>query len=228
MAFWRSLVPVLRTSLPSLREVSVSGTWTRCCNRMLSGTGGDEDSHNDDPKFFIDEETMKIISPGREVADPRDIPVFLGDSPAPTTHAPSTPAPSRRRKDGSLPVVRMRLKNQWHQKLPIVHIKATYNNTIYTITDCEGKVLAWSTAGSAGFKNARRGTTFAAQSAAMAAAQKARQLGFQKVQVLIKGPGPGRQPSIKGLEGGGLQIVSVQDVTPVPHNGCRPRKARRL
>ncbi|KAL5482211.1 hypothetical protein EMCRGX_G022506 [Ephydatia muelleri] len=113
-------------------------------------------------------------------------------------------------------------------KLPVMHIYTSYNNTIFTIADYTGRVLAWTSAGSEGFHNARRGTTFAAQSAAAAAARKASNLGLQRFRVQLKGPGQGRQSSLKGLEMGGLSIVSIQDVTPIPHNGCRPKKARRL
>jgi small subunit ribosomal protein S11 len=112
--------------------------------------------------------------------------------------------------------------------LPIIHVKATFNNTLYSITDSNGHVLAWTSAGAEGFRNARRGTTFAAETAGISAAKKAINLGFSKVRVKIKGIGPGRQSSIKGLEAGGVGIAVIQDVTPVPHNGCRPRKARRL
>ena len=117
--------------------------------------------------------------------------------------------------------------SKWGE-LPIVHVKATDNNTMCTVSDSHGTVLCWASAGSVGFKNARRGTTFAAESAGAATAEKAQKLGIQKVRVQVKGIGKGRQASIKGMEDGGLDIVSITDVTPVPHNGCRPRKARRL
>ncbi|CAI8016481.1 30S ribosomal protein S11 [Geodia barretti] len=113
-------------------------------------------------------------------------------------------------------------------ELPIMHIKATHNNTIVTLSDAGGRVLAWTSAGAVGFKGARRGTNFAGQEAGAEAARKALKLGFKSFQVKLKGTGPGRKPSLKGLEMGGINIITLQDVTPVPHNGCRPRKARRL
>ncbi|CAB4040640.1 28S ribosomal S11, mitochondrial, partial [Paramuricea clavata] len=115
-----------------------------------------------------------------------------------------------------------------YEELAIVHISATYNNTILTITDHAGSTLGWKSAGSEGFKNARRGTNFAGQQAAIAAAKKALDLGITQVRVKMKGLGPGRKSSVKGLELGGLSVFSVTDVTPIPHNGCRPRKVRRL
>lgn len=115
-----------------------------------------------------------------------------------------------------------------YEELPIIHINATYNNTVVTITDHAGSTLGWKSAGGEGFKNARRGTNFAGQQAAIAAAKKAIDLGIKHVRVKIKGLGPGRKASVKGLELGGLNVFSVTDVTPIPHNGCRPRKVRRL
>ena len=115
-----------------------------------------------------------------------------------------------------------------YEELPIIHVNATYNNTILTITDHAGNTLGWKSAGSEGFKNARRGTNFAGQQAAIAAAKRALDLGITQVRVKVKGLGPGRKSSVKGLELGGLNVFSITDVTPVPHNGCRPRKVRRL
>ncbi|XP_046839162.1 30S ribosomal protein S11-like [Xenia sp. Carnegie-2017] len=114
------------------------------------------------------------------------------------------------------------------EELPIMHVNATYNNTIVTLTDHCGNTLGWKSAGSEGFKNARRGTNFAGQQAAIAAAKRALDLGITQVRVKVKGMGPGRKSSVKGFELGGLSVYSVTDVTPIPHNGCRPRKVRRL
>lgn len=113
-------------------------------------------------------------------------------------------------------------------ELPIVHIQATHNNTIITLSDCKGRVLAWTSAGSLGFKGARKGTNIAGQEVGTEAARKAIKLGMKNFQVRLKGSGPGRKPSVKGLEMGGINVIAIQDVTPVPHNGCKPRKARRL
>lgn len=113
-------------------------------------------------------------------------------------------------------------------ELPIMHIQATHNNTIITLSDCEGKVIAWTSAGAVGFKGTRKGTNLAGQEAGAEAARKALKLGLKNFQVKLKGSGPGRKPSLKGLEMGGINVIAIQDVTPVPHNGCKPKKARRL
>ncbi|XP_063955924.1 small ribosomal subunit protein uS11m-like isoform X1 [Lytechinus pictus] len=115
-----------------------------------------------------------------------------------------------------------------YDQLPIVNIKATYNNTHISVADHTGRTVARTSCGTEGFKNAKKGTAIAAQTAAIAAATKALDKGMNTVRIVIKGIGPGRQTSIKGLQMGGLDIVSITDNTPVPHNGCRPRKARRL
>jgi small subunit ribosomal protein S11 len=108
------------------------------------------------------------------------------------------------------------------------HIKTSFNNTIVTLTDRSGNVIAWETAGSAGFKGSRKSTPFAAQVTADAAARKGMEHGLQKVDVFVKGPGSGRETAIRSLQAAGLEVTSVTDVSPVPHNGCRPRKRRRV
>jgi small subunit ribosomal protein S11 len=108
------------------------------------------------------------------------------------------------------------------------HIKSTFNNTIVTITDLEGNTLSWASAGNVGFKGSRKSTPFAAQLAAEAAARRAQEHGLMKVDVFVKGPGSGRETAIRSLAATGLEILGIQDVTPVPHNGCRPRKRRRV
>jgi small subunit ribosomal protein S11 len=110
----------------------------------------------------------------------------------------------------------------------IAHIKATFNNTIVLITDTSGNAIVWSSAGGVGFKGTKKGTPFAAQSAAEAAAKRAVEAGVREVSVLVKGPGAGRETAIRALQGAGLEISSIKDVTPIPHNGCRPRKKRRV
>ncbi len=107
-------------------------------------------------------------------------------------------------------------------------IQATFNNTIVTITDGAGNVMAWASAGSAGFKGSRKSTPFAAQMAAESAAQKAMGQGLKEVRVFVKGPGAGREAAIRSLQAAGLEISAIKDVTPIPHNGCRPRKRRRV
>jgi small subunit ribosomal protein S11 len=108
------------------------------------------------------------------------------------------------------------------------HIKSTFNNTIVTITDLAGNTLSWASAGNVGFKGSRKSTPFAAQLAAEAAARRAQEHGLQRVDVFVKGPGSGRETAIRSLAATGLEIVGIQDVTPVPHNGVRPRKRRRV
>jgi small subunit ribosomal protein S11 len=108
------------------------------------------------------------------------------------------------------------------------HIKTSFNNTIVTLTDRQGNVIAWETAGSAGFKGSRKSTPYAAQITADAAARKGMEHGLQKVDVFVKGPGSGRETAIRSLQAAGLEVTSVTDVSPVPHNGCRPRKRRRV
>jgi small subunit ribosomal protein S11 len=110
----------------------------------------------------------------------------------------------------------------------IAHVQATFNNTIVTITDKSGNVVAWSSAGSAGFKGSRKSTPFAAQTAAEAAARKAMEYGLKSVEVNVKGPGAGREAAIRSLQAVGLEITSIKDVTPIPHDGCRPPKRRRV
>ena len=111
----------------------------------------------------------------------------------------------------------------------IVHIQASFNNTIITVTDAEGSVIAWSSAGGIGFKGSRKGTPFAATQAAINAGQGAKAFGVRSVEVRVKGPGAGRESAIRALQTSvGLQVKSIRDVTPIPHNGCRPPKRRRV
>ncbi len=110
----------------------------------------------------------------------------------------------------------------------VVHIQSTFNNTIVTITDVRGEAISWSSAGSNGFKGTKKGTPFAAQLAAETAARKAMEHGLRRVDVMVKGPGSGRETAIRSLQGVGLEISMIKDVTPIPHNGCRPPKRRRV
>jgi small subunit ribosomal protein S11 len=110
----------------------------------------------------------------------------------------------------------------------IAHIHASFNNTIITITDRQGNALSWASSGGAGFKGSRKSTPFAAQVAAEAAGRAALECGVKNLEVLIKGPGPGRESSVRALNACGFRIASIQDITPVPHNGCRPPKRRRV
>lgn len=110
----------------------------------------------------------------------------------------------------------------------IAYIKATFNNTIVTMTDAAGDVLCWSTAGTVGFKGSRKSTPFAAQRAAETVAERAAKVGVREVDVRVKGPGSGRESAITGLQSSGIAIKSIEDITPLPHNGCRPPKKRRV
>ncbi|MCO8194578.1 30S ribosomal protein S11 [Anaerofustis sp. NSJ-163] len=108
------------------------------------------------------------------------------------------------------------------------HIRSTFNNTIVTLTDVAGNALAWSSAGELGFKGSRKSTPYAAQSAATEAAKRAMEHGLKTVDVFVKGPGSGREAAIRALQAAGLNVISIKDVTPIPHNGCRPPKRRRV
>jgi small subunit ribosomal protein S11 len=110
----------------------------------------------------------------------------------------------------------------------VVHIQSTFNNTIITITDAAGNVIAWSSAGVQGFKGSRKSTPFAAQLAAENAVKKAMEHGMKNVEVYVKGPGSGREAALRSLQAAGLKVVMIKDVTPIPHNGCRPPKRRRV
>ena len=110
----------------------------------------------------------------------------------------------------------------------VVHIQSTFNNTIITITDPTGNVVAWSSAGAQGFKGSRKSTPFAAQLAASDAAKKAMEHGMKNVEVYVKGPGPGRESALRSLQATGFNVIVIKDVTPIPHNGCRPPKRRRV
>jgi small subunit ribosomal protein S11 len=110
----------------------------------------------------------------------------------------------------------------------IVHVQATFNNTLVSITDPEGRLVCWSSAGALGFKGSRKGTPFAAQQAALRAANAARDHGVRSVEVRVKGPGAGRESAIRALATAGLEVRNIKDVTPIPHNGCRPPKRRRV
>ena len=110
----------------------------------------------------------------------------------------------------------------------VAHVQASFNNTIITITDRQGSTLSWSSAGACGFKGSRKSTPFAAQVAADKAGQAAAEYGVKNVDVLVKGPGPGRDSAVRGLHAAGFKVNSITDVTPIPHNGCRPPKKRRV
>ena len=124
--------------------------------------------------------------------------------------------------------VRIKKKVKKNVSEGIAHVHASFNNTIITIIDRQGNALSWATSGGAGFKGSRKSTPFAAQVAAETAGKAAQEFGVKNIEVRIKGPGPGRESSVRALNAVGLKITSIQDVTPVPHNGCRPPKKRRI
>src|ERR1700730_1953010 len=143
---------------------------------------------------------------------------------APDTGAPAKPAAATKRKKEFK-------KKRERRVVPhgYVHIAASFNNTQITITDTDGRVMCWSSAGAIGFKGSRKGTPYAAQQASLAAAGVARdQYGMKSVEVRVKGPGSGRESAVRALAAAGLHIVVIRDVTPIPHNGCRPPKRRRV
>lgn len=123
---------------------------------------------------------------------------------------------------------RVRRRDRKNVPVGVAHIRSTFNNTIVTISDKQGQVISWASAGTQGFKGSRKGTPFAAGLAAEAAAKAAMEHGMREVEVNVKGPGAGREAAIRSLQAAGLEITAIRDVTPVPHNGCRPPKRRRV
>jgi small subunit ribosomal protein S11 len=135
---------------------------------------------------------------------------------APAAAPDAAKAPKGRKKDKKVP------------RNGVVHIQSTFNNTIISITDPTGALVSWASAGTQGFKGSRKSTPFAAQRAAEQCAQKAKKLGMKEVDIRIKGPGSGRESAIRAIQASGLEIKAIEDVTPLPHNGCRARKRRRV
>ncbi|MCB1834765.1 MAG: 30S ribosomal protein S11 [Geminicoccaceae bacterium] len=123
---------------------------------------------------------------------------------------------------------RLRRRERKNITSGVAHVSATFNNTMITITDAQGNAIAWSSAGAQGFKGSRKSTPFAAQVAAENAARKAMEHGMKTLEVFVKGPGSGRESALRALQAAGFTVTSIRDVTPIPHNGCRPRKRRRV
>lgn len=136
--------------------------------------------------------------------------------------------PHDRRGKGMAKRTRVKKKEKKNVPTGIVHIQSTFNNTIVSVTDPGGNVLSWSSAGVQGFKGSRKSTPFAAQMTAEDAVKKAMEFGMRNVDVFVKGPGAGRESALRSLQSAGLNILSIKDVTPIPHNGCRPPKRRRV
>jgi small subunit ribosomal protein S11 len=132
------------------------------------------------------------------------------------------------RKPSAAQIARNKPKVRKNIATGIAHIQSTFNNTIVTLTDTQGNALSWSSAGAVGFKGTKKGTPFAAQLAAEAAARRAQDHGLKRVEVLVKGPGAGRETAIRALATVGIEVSLIRDVTPLPHNGCRPPKRRRV
>jgi small subunit ribosomal protein S11 len=144
---------------------------------------------------------------------------------APAAAAAGTGAPDKKAKRGGKTFKKKERKNV---PFAIVHIQATFNNTIVTIADTQGNTVSWKSSGSLGFRGSRKGTPFAAQQAAQNAANLARDHGVRAVEVRVSGPGSGRESAIRALAAAGLEVKTIRDVTPIPHNGCRPAKRRRV
>lgn len=123
---------------------------------------------------------------------------------------------------------RTKVKKKIQVSEGVVHIKSTFNNTIITITDKTGNVLSWSSSGTVGFKGSRKGTPFAAQSAAETVGKEVKTMGLKNIDIMVKGPGSGRESAIRSFQAQGFTIKTIKDVTPIPHNGCRPKKRRRV
>jgi small subunit ribosomal protein S11 len=147
-------------------------------------------------------------------------------TPPPAAPGAAPGAPAAAEKKGK----RKQFKKKERKNVPfaVAHIQASFNNTIVTIADQEGRVLSWKSSGSLGFRGSRKGTPFAAQQAAMNAANQAREHGVRSLEVRVSGPGSGRESAIRALAAAGLEVRSIKDATPVPHNGCRPPKRRRV
>jgi small subunit ribosomal protein S11 len=140
--------------------------------------------------------------------------------------AAATGAPAAPEKKGKKKTCKKKEKK--HVPHGVVHIQASFNNTIVTITDGEGRTISWKSSGSLGFRGSRKGTPFAAQQASMGAANLAREHGLRSVEVRVSGPGSGRESAIRALAAAGIEVRTIKDVTPMPHNGCRPPKRRRV
>lgn len=149
-------------------------------------------------------------------------------APAPAAAPSATPAAAPPAAGAPSPAPSTARKGKRNVPRAIVHVQASFNNTIITVADPSGETLCWDSAGTIGFKGSRKSTPFAAQKAAEKVAEKAMKMGVREVEVLVNGPGAGRESAIRSLAASGLKIRAIEDVTPIPHNGCRPRKRRRV
>jgi len=178
---------------------------------------------------MADEKETKEAPEGATPKAPRAERPQGGGAPSPATAGGAAPAAAGAPgAAGAAPAPRRVRRTRRSVPEGVAHVHATFNNTIVTITDQQGLVVAWSSAGSVGFKGSRKGTPFAAQMAAEACARKASEVGMRSCVVHVKGPGGGRESAVRALQAAGLNVLSIKDVTPIPHNGCRPPKRRRV
>lgn len=162
--------------------------------------------------------TVKKSTKAEKAEEPKESAVIEGDNPTAASLLDS----------GVAPIKRVKIKGAKNVPVGIVHVTSTFNNTIVSITDPRGNVIGWSTAGRSGFKGSRKSTAFAATMAAQDAARQAVNHGLQEVEVRVQGPGAGRESAIRAVQASGINVTAIRDVTPMPHNGCRARKRRRV
>jgi len=182
-------------------------------------------------KDGVDAATVPAAKPAKKApaaAEDTTAPVAAGAAAAPVAPTVATPTAAELLGDDPNAKKIVRVKGAKNISIGIANVLATFNNTQVSITDMQGNVIGWSTAGRVGFKGSRKSTAFAAQQAAQDAARQAMSHGMREVEVRVNGPGSGRESAIRALQAIGLEISAIKDVTPVPHNGCRPRKKRRV
>lgn len=192
---------------------------------MADEKAKEEKPKKEKPAKKADAKEKKETAPAVEATAPvaaAEVPV----SPAPAAGVPATAAAVL--AEGETPIKKQKVKGAKHVPFGIVHILASFNNTIVTITDMRGAVIAWSSSGRGGFKGSRKSTAFAATVAAQEASRQATGHGLQEVEVRVQGPGAGRESAIRAIMAAGININAIKDVTPMPHNGCRARKRRRV
>jgi small subunit ribosomal protein S11 len=173
-------------------------------------------------------DAAKTAKTPKKEAAPAGAPVATEAAPAGPPAAPAAPTAADLLADESAGKKIIRAKGSKNVIVGIANVLATFNNTIVSITDMQGNLIGWSSAGKVGFKGSRKSTAFAAQQVAQDAARQAMSHGMKEVEIKVKGPGSGRESAIRALQAIGLEISAIKDVTPVPHNGCRPRKKRRV
>ncbi len=191
---------------------------------MADEKAKEEKPKKEKPAKKAEAKEKKAAAPAAAEAAPAAAPAEA--TPAPAAGVPATAAAVM--AEGELPLKKQKVKGAKHVPFGIVHILASFNNTIVSITDMKGAVIAWSSSGRGGFKGSRKSTAFAATVAAQEAARQATGHGLQEVEVRVQGPGAGRESAIRAIMASGININAIKDVTPMPHNGCRARKRRRV